>query len=131
MMNSKAKGEISEGAVLGRLLKLGKVVLIPFGNNQRYDLLIDEQDGTFTRVQVKTGQLFNGCVKFRSCSTNGFTGTHKNYKGQVDVFIVYCPALEKFYKVPVELAGDVEVRLRTDPPKGYRESIRWAKDYEL
>jgi PD-(D/E)XK endonuclease len=60
--NPKATSERSEGIVLGELMKLGKVVLFPFGNNQRYDLVIDEGDGRFVRVQVKTAWWENGCV---------------------------------------------------------------------
>lgn len=40
--------------ILARLVQAGKMVLVPFGENQRYDLLIDEGD-VFVRVQCKDG----------------------------------------------------------------------------
>jgi hypothetical protein len=44
------------GIVLA-LLKAGKAVLRPVSNGLRYDIVVDNLDATFTRVQCKTGQL--------------------------------------------------------------------------
>lgn len=130
-VNSKAKGEISEGVVIGHLLKLGYSVAIPFGDNQRYDLIVDE-DGDLVRAQVKTGRLHNGCVMFGACSVNGFTGKRTPYTGQIEVFLVYCPPLDKIYRVPVEHCGIKEGILRVEPTKGGpKTTIRWAADYEI
>jgi len=131
-LNSKAKGEISEGVVLAHLLRRGWSVSIPFGNNQRYDLILDDGVGRFVRVQVKTGTIVNGCVSFKAHSVNGFTGKSRDYMGQADIFIVYCPQLDKVYRVPVSVCGRTEVRLRVEPARGGSKStIRWAKDFEL
>lgn len=128
-MNPKGIGEISECMVLAALIKQGKVVLIPFGNNQRYDLVIDE-DGTFVRVQVKTGRLINGVVKFQACSINGFTRERRNYRDQADVFCVYCPETDAVYRVPVSSIGRRQGSLRVSPTKGGpKTTIRWAEDY--
>lgn len=130
-MNPKAIGEISEGFVLAHLLKLGKVVLIPFGNNQRYDFVIDD-NGTFVRAQVKTGRLVDGVVVFKTSSVNGFTGARRTYAGVADVFLVYCPETEVVYSVAVGLCGASEMRLRINPAKGGpKTTIRWARDYVL
>ncbi len=130
-MNTKAKGELSEGIILAALLKLGHSVAVPFGNNQRYDLILDE-GGTLLRVQAKTGRMYQGCVVFNACSTNPYTGKKTGYTGQVDLFLVYCPATDKVYRVPVEVCGTTEVRLRVDPlTRGARPGVRWAADFEL
>lgn len=52
--NSKSVGERSEAAILNWLIQLGYAVSIPFGNNQRYDLIADDGKGLI-RVQCKTG----------------------------------------------------------------------------
>jgi hypothetical protein len=52
-MNSKAKGEISEGVILGHLIKSGRNMLIPFGNNKRYDLVEDKGEGKFARKALQ------------------------------------------------------------------------------
>jgi hypothetical protein len=131
-MNPKAVGERSEGIILGRLAALGYVVLLPFGNNQRYDLVVDKGDGKFVRGQCKTATLRDGKVQFWACSTNGFTGAKRGYRGEVDVFWVYCPDSGATYEVPVDAVGETQVSMRIDPPKnGMQTGIRWAKDFIL
>src|SRR6266851_7229049 len=55
MVNPSAKGAQSEAAILYALVASGRTVLMPWGGSQRYDFVIDEGDGHFTRVQCKTG----------------------------------------------------------------------------
>lgn len=55
----KLIGDASTAMVLARLVQTGKLVLLPFSENQRYDLVIDEGD-RFVRVQCKTGRLRQG-----------------------------------------------------------------------
>lgn len=129
--NPKAIGERSEGIVLAELLKLGKIVLLPFGNNQRYDLVMDE-DGQFVRIQVKTAYEHPGGIAFKTNSVNAFTGARRTYVGDADVFMVYSPTTGKVYRVPVDECGSSQVKLRTELNNGGATSkIRWAKDYEL
>lgn len=127
-MNSKAVGEVSEAVILAHLVKQGYTVLTPFGNNRRYDLVIDHGDH-FERVQVKTGRLRNGCVMFNTSSINGFTKKRTSYSGQADTFMVYCPENERIYKVPVEVAKEGQQSLRVDTAKVNMSTIKWAKDY--
>lgn len=131
-MNPKSIGEISEGVVLATLLKQGKPVLLPFGNNQRYDLVVDE-GGEFVRVQVKTGWWANGCVAFKTNNVNAFTGVRSTYEGQADVFMVYSPHTEQVYRVPVEECGTSEIRLRVESVRSGSGGgrIRWASDYAI
>lgn len=131
-MNSKMVGERTEGIVLAHMLRLGYSVLIPFGNNQRYDLVIDKGNGALIKGQCKTARITNGCLTFNAASVNGFTGKRKTYVGQIDVFWVYSPSTDKIYEIPVDAVGINECRLRIDPPKGGATSgIRWAKDFMI
>ena len=130
-MNSKAKGEVSEGHVVAHLLKLGYSVSIPFGDNQRYDLIYDDGSRLW-RVQVKTARLHRGCLVFSTASVNGFTGKKTSYRGQIDLFMAYSPHTERVYRVPVDEAGLTEVSLRVEPARGGPlTTIRWASNYEL
>lgn len=130
-MNSKAVGERVEGIILGHLSKLGKIVLLPFGNNQRYDMVTDNGDGTFTKGQCKNGLVRDGNMRFKSVSTNGFTGKNKDYTGTIDVFWVYCEELDKVYEIPVDIASKASyTRLRLTTPEKNIE-VKWAKDYEI
>lgn len=132
-MNTKSVGEKSEGMVLARFLQKGWVVLTPFGDNQRYDLVIDRGNG-FERVQVKTGSIENGCVIFNACSSTAHrkNGGRRDYRGQADFFASYCPTNEKIYLIGVSKVGRKQVSLRIDPPKNKQtHSIMWAKDFEI
>jgi len=50
-------GDISKAAIITRLLQSGYVVLTPYGKNHRYDLVIEDADEQFWRIQCKTGWL--------------------------------------------------------------------------
>ena len=131
-VNSKAKGEVSEAFILAALTERGYPVSLPFGNNQRYDLIVD--NGTvLLRAQCKTGRIRNGAVLFSTCSTNGFTCEKTSYEGQIDLFLVYVPDSGLIYWVPIEGCPATQMSLRIgDAERGSNASgIRWAHDYLL
>ncbi len=114
------------------------MVLRPFGENQRYDLLIEDGD-RFIRVQCKTGRLRQGAVRFNTCSVNyhhpsnrGSKDYRHDYRGAADAFGVYCPDTDRVYIVPVDEVGTNVAALRVEPTKNsQRKRVRWAEDYEL
>jgi len=129
--NTKAVGERAEGQVLAALLKIGKVVLLPFGDNQRYDLVVEEE-GHFIRIQCKSGRLRKGVVRFNACSTSAQAGGRRSYKGEADLFGVYCPDTDKVYLVPIAEVDGHDVSLRQEPPRSnQKKGIRLASEYEL
>ncbi len=108
-------------------------MLLPFGVNHRYDLVID-LDGWFLRAQCKTGRLRNGCILFRAVSirSNTTKALVRGYRGEADLFLVYCADTEQVYAVDVEEVGACEVKLRVAPTAYNQErGIRWAADYLL
>lgn len=86
--NPKGMGEKTMAQILATFLAADMTVLIPFGDNQRYDLVVDE-DGQFIRVQCKTARFQGDCFIFSTCSNNWNTKKKKSYKGQADIFAVY------------------------------------------
>lgn len=108
-LHPKAIGDQTQAMVLARLVQVYPAVLMPFGENTRYDLVIDDGE-RFIKVQCKTGRLKNGAIRFNTCS---FTYHHPNnrgmvvyqhdYIGQVDMFGVYCPETDGVYIVPIHL----------------------------
>lgn len=131
-MNSKTVGERTEAIILAELLKAGYVVLLPFGDNQRYDMVV-EIDGKFQRVQCKTARLLRGTLNFKTCSTYAHRGRpSRGYRGQADLFGVYSPDTGKVYLVPVEEVGEVEGTLRLEQPlNGQIKGIRMASSFEI
>lgn len=85
---------------MAELVKRGYRVLLPFGVNQRYDLVLD-CDGRLLKAQCKTGRLREGAIEFRVVSTQSNMNRTRirSYVGQVDLFIVYCPETEKTYVI--------------------------------
>ena len=126
-------GQRSEAVILGELVKRGYRVLVPFGVNHRYDLVVDLSD-RFLTCQCKTGRLRQGSVVFHSNSVRSNTrhAVIRDYRGQVDLFLVYCPDTEEVYVMDVAEAGTSEVRLRVAPTRnGQHARVRWARDHAL
>ena len=136
--NPKAIGERSEAFIMAKLVEVGYEVLKPFGDNLRYDLVIEDADGKFWRVQCKTGRSNGDYIEFRTVSfyyhtrAGRTTNGHKSYLGQIDYFAVYCRETKGVYLIPVDLTGTSQMSLRLVSPKNNQEkNVRWAKDYEL
>ena len=54
----KVTGERTEALILAKLVTAGYAVSLPFGNNQRYDLIYEDA-GVLKKAQCKTGRLRN------------------------------------------------------------------------
>jgi hypothetical protein len=63
MQHPKAIGDRSVLAIMLALNEAGYGILVPFGENTRYDLVIDD-GARLLRVQCKTGRLREGAVTF-------------------------------------------------------------------
>ncbi|HTD36916.1 MAG TPA: group I intron-associated PD-(D/E)XK endonuclease [Candidatus Limnocylindrales bacterium] len=132
--NTKRVGDISEAHVIAAFAKLGYHVLLPFGENHRYDLVVDDGERLF-RVQVKTGRLRrDGTVIEYSCSSSHAHrgGASRPYFGEIDYLAVYCPGTQKVYLLPEKELTATRAHLRLSPPRNnMSKSIRWASRYEL
>jgi PD-(D/E)XK nuclease superfamily protein len=114
----------------------GYAVLMPFGENTRYDLVID--DGrAFSRIQCKTGRLRDGTVLFNTCSCYGHHMnpgmSRRDYHGQIDFFAVHCTDTGWVYLIPIAAVPAKSYgSLRVEPPRNnQRRNVRWAADFEL
>lgn len=127
----KEKGEKTEAIVLSELVRRGYTVLDPFGDNERYDYGLDIE-GELVRVQVKTGRMVDGSVKF-SARTTGDTKRidGDSYHGDADWFVVYCYETDEVYSVRVENAGVSSKSLRVEEAQIDNGQIDWAENYTL
>jgi hypothetical protein len=129
-------GDRSTLAIILALKDAGYAVLLPFGENTRYDLAI-ETDGALHRVQCKTGRVIKGSVYFRTASSYRHHPHPKtparHYRGQIDFFAVYCPETCGVYLIPIaDVAVDSGASLRIDPPRNNQSKrIRLAADYQI
>ena len=134
MKNTTGVGDATEWQVAAALVHAGKKLLRPLSSAMRYDFLIDEENGRFTRVQCKTGLLKDGHVVFRLYSVSGHDTRSKHYAGQADAFGVYCPQTQRSYLVPMSAIAECRffATLRVQPTKnGQRRRTRPAEDFEI
>lgn len=131
------RGAVSETKVITKLLQCGYNVLKPVSALSRYDLVIEDAQGQFWRVQVKTGRwnIDKTGFLFNLVSSPGYTGRRrKGYKGQCDYFAVYFQPTDGVYLVPVDEMGDYTATLRLEPTSrkdGKCSNTHMAYDYEL
>jgi len=131
-MHKLDKGSLSEAKILAALMVAGYQVSIPWSQNSRYDLVADK-DETLYRIQCKTAWLTKDKtrLKFHTCSCNA-TITQKSYQGQIELFAVYSPDLDKVYLMSVDDVGATGCALRLKPTQNNQaKRVRYATDYEL
>ena len=90
-LSSKEKGNLTELQCLMACYELGYKASIPYGENSRYDFILDI-DGILLRIQVKTCKVTDTgiVIPCRSTQVNsGGSKTHYYNKEQIDYFATY------------------------------------------
>jgi len=128
----KERGQLSEAAVLQAFVRRGVPVLQPFGDNERYDFVVEVGE-VFHRIQVKTGRIENGRIQFETRSSGTLTRAieKEGYDGQIDAFAVYSPPLDETYVVPISDAPSASMALRIDEPEKRSPNINWAEEFGI
>jgi PD-(D/E)XK endonuclease len=132
MRDTSSIGNRTEAMVLAALVQAGYRPLIPFGGGHPYDIALDEGGSRLTRVQCKTGRLFKEGVVFFPTAIWCRNLSYRSYRGDVDLFGVYCADTGQVYLVPIADVPEKAASLRVVPPKnGQTRGVRWAKDYVI
>ena len=136
MIDTKKKGNLTELECITELTRLGYVVSIPFGEDSRYDCIVDINNRLY-RIQCKTSsekieQNVVVGIHFKTCRQSGnrasVSSRTKYSKEEIDFFAT--SYLGKCYLVPVEECS-LEKTLRILPPKnGQIKGVSFLKDYE-
>lgn len=131
-MQSHRKGDLTEAILIAELKRRSIPVSVPFGENERYDLVVETPQAEVLRVQVKTGWLEDDTIEFHAKSqhTNSTGNVYKNYEGEVDYFLVHCHELDTSYLIGEHEFGR-SISLRVTEPKVANRRVNWATDYEL
>lgn len=103
-LSSKEKGNLTELQCLTAFYELGYKACIPYGENSRYDFILDV-DGILLRIQVKTCQVNSSntgiIIPCRSTQVNtSEIKSHSYNKEQIDYFATFYNG--KCYLVKVE-----------------------------
>jgi len=131
--NTKAIGDLSELEAALALARAGYLVSKPLGDSHRYDLIIDDGE-RLARVQVKTGRLHAGVVKFNCSSSHSHRGgsASRAYHGEIEFLAVYCPETGETYLLPEGEIGNTKMHIRITPTTNQqRKNIHWAQTYKL
>ena len=118
---NKQKGNVGEAKCLAKMIELGVPVSLPFGDNERYDMII-EHNGRLEKIQVKYSsvQESEGSTCFKLCSsTNHTTNKHySTYENDIDAFLLYNALTDEVYYLPMEVVGNKKtLTLRMQPSK--------------
>ena len=131
-MDTKSIGNIGEAKVFCKFVELGIPVYLPFGDNERSDLIADF-NGKLNRIQVKTAiKAEDGKIIFDLTSstvhrTNGVK--HKYTSDEIDYFACYSIARDKIYLIPVTNPCS-SITIRYENPKNNQNyGVHFEKDY--
>jgi hypothetical protein len=136
MEHPKDVGDHSTLALMMALRNAGYRLYVPFGENSRCDLVIDDACALH-RVQCKTGRLRDGAILFPTASRyahhRNARVVRRDYQGEVDYFGDHCPDNGRAYLIPLEVVSTrTSARLRIDPARNrQRRTIRTADVYEI
>ncbi|MDP4000704.1 MAG: group I intron-associated PD-(D/E)XK endonuclease [bacterium] len=93
-MHKKTKGNIAEMAVAGHLIEHGWHILLPLGENHRYDL-VAEKAGKFVRIQVKYVTPKHRALDVNCRSSNNWSVLHYTAK-EIEAIAVYDSKKQKY-----------------------------------
>jgi hypothetical protein len=130
MAITKQKGLQAELYVAHLLVRHGFTVLIPYGEDVRYDL-VSEKNGVFKRIQVKHVTPRGGVLEVQLRSTNNYQIIRYTPK-DVDVIAAFNPGDCRVYFIPLrEILNRNCLKLRlTDCKNNQRRRVIWATDFE-
>jgi hypothetical protein len=132
MMNTKDAGDETEATVLSRLIASGHSVSVPFGDNDKYDLVVDDGEKLY-RVQCKTAWANKSeTIRFNTHSQTTKDGDYHEhtYHDEIDAFVVRYPETETLYWIWVDDATRQKMELRFEAEIDH-PSINWAEEYEF
>jgi len=129
-MHKKTKGSIAELIVASHLMEEGWNMLLPVGENNRYDL-VGEKDGKFIRIQVKYVTPKNGVLEVNCRSSNNWSVLHYSEK-DIDVLAVYDSVNKSVYVIPVSKINRSSLKLRVSATKNNQKAkVHFAQDFLL
>lgn len=133
-MNSKNVGNIGEAKTLAKFVELGIPVYIPFGDNEKADL-VAEFNGKLNKIQCKTSVKLgrNNSIVVNAVSTysnSHSTITTRYSQDDADYFSIYNVETDTLVLFPNngKYRGKISIRV-TPPLNNQRKDINFAEDF--
>lgn len=131
MLSTKAKGAQTELECITYLHGLGYDISIPWGDNARYDFVLDVQNKLY-KIQCKTSsKQEEGVYKFQCRSTYVNSQGNRSASYTADDVDFFCTFIEgKCYLIPLTETSKREKVMRFVPPKNNQtKGITFAQEY--
>ena len=111
--NMKRRGSQYEAAFVTQALKRGLDILEPYGDYMPYDVVVQNTEGRFIRVQVKgTNSRIKGKPGYKILAAGGNLKKVALSPEKVDVLAAYVEPEDTWYLIPVvKLNGNMSVYL--------------------
>ena len=132
---TQIKGLTTELKCMEKFIEYGFIVSIPYGNNSRYDLLLDGGNGKYIRIQCKTAHLNeNGSYTINTANSVS-TMTKRTVKHYDSTQIDFIASIieEQLVIIPVNLISNSKSKIfRTELPKfGAKSSCNLIQDFAV
>lgn len=135
-MNTKSIGNIGEVKVLSWFIEHNIPCYLPFGDNERADL-IAEFNNKLNKIQIKTSNIVNNNVinfdlfsRIHSITVAGNTHKIYYYNNEIDYFALYNMVYDEIYLVKNSIINTKSIRIRLGASQNNQhKNINYACDY--
>ena len=134
---NQIKGMIIELEVAKKLIELGYIVSFPYGNNARYDLLLDCGNQQYFRIQCKSASFQENNSYIVKTSNEQFTSSARNLKiytlDQIDFIASIIDNQLLLYPAQLITGKEKRFRLKKNPPANNSciSTVNWVEDYSF
>ena len=127
-------GITTELIVAQKFIEKGFIVSIPYGNNSRYDMIVDTDTDCY-RIQVKHASLNdNGSYTVNTSNTVSTTTKYsRKYYSKNDVDFIVSVIEDQLVVIPVEMIEHSQSKIfRTELPKfGTKSNCNLIEDFTV
>ena len=131
-MTNKRKGSINELRVLAKLMEYGEVS-IPYGNNARYDCILDKENDLI-KIQIKTARKLDDnrfCIPCANLVSSGtYRGQRRVYTKE-DADYIAASYFDQVYLIPTGLLTNEMTLSFEYPNNGLKKPIHIEKEYRI
>jgi hypothetical protein len=127
-------GITTELIVAQKFIELGYIVSIPYGNNSRYDMIVDTDNERY-RIQVKHASLNeNGSYTIQTCNSVSTMSKHeRKYYTKQDIDFLVSIIQNQLVVIPVEMITKSASKIfRVELPKyGSKTNCNLIQNYTV
>ena len=127
-------GITTELIVAQKFIEKGYIVSIPYGNNSRYDMIVDTDKNRY-RIQVKHASINdNGSYTVNTSNTvTTASGNSKKYYTKKDVDFIVTIIEDQLVVIPVEMVEHSQSKIFTTvlPQYGAKSNCNLIEDFSV